>query len=73
VVHFHTLQTKQQSKQWLGNGQPGPIKAKVQATRSKMIVLAFFLASSTPTMCPGSHTVNTKYIMDARDKFMRVF
>jgi hypothetical protein len=27
AVSFHTPQTKQQSKQWLVKGQPGPVKA----------------------------------------------
>jgi hypothetical protein len=30
AVFFHIPQTKQQSKKWLGKGQPGPIKAKEQ-------------------------------------------
>jgi uncharacterized protein YnzC (UPF0291/DUF896 family) len=39
---FHTPKTKQQSKQWLKKGEPGPIKAKVHATREKQMVIAFF-------------------------------
>jgi hypothetical protein len=42
AVSFQTPQTKQQSKKWLVKGQPGPIKAKVHASRTKQIVLAFF-------------------------------
>ncbi len=42
TVSFHTPQTKQQSKQWLVKGAPGPIKAKVHASRSKQMVLCFF-------------------------------
>jgi hypothetical protein len=42
AVSFHTPETKQQSKQWLVKGQPGPIKAKVHASRSKQMDLAFF-------------------------------
>jgi hypothetical protein len=35
AVSFHMPETKQQSKQWLVKGTPGPIKAKVHATRKK--------------------------------------
>jgi hypothetical protein len=35
AVSFHTPETKQQSKQWLKKGEPGPIKAKVHAIRAK--------------------------------------
>jgi AraC-like DNA-binding protein len=42
AVSFHTPETKQQSKQWVKKGQPGPIKARVHATRSKQMVLVFF-------------------------------
>jgi AraC-like DNA-binding protein len=38
AVSFHTPETKQQSKQWVKKGQPGPIKARVHATRSKQMV-----------------------------------
>jgi hypothetical protein len=42
AVSFHTPETKQQFKQWLKEGEPGPIKAKVHATRAKQMVLVFF-------------------------------
>ena len=42
MVAYHTPETKRQSMQWLPKGQPGPIKAKVQASRTKQMVLAFF-------------------------------
>jgi hypothetical protein len=42
AVSFHTPESKMQSKQWTKKGQPGPIKAKVHATRSKQFVLAIF-------------------------------
>ncbi len=41
-VLFHTPKMKQQSEQWLKKGEPGPIKAKVHATREKQMVIAFF-------------------------------
>ena len=42
AVSFHTPETKKQSKQWTKKGQPGPLKAKVHASRSKQMVLVFF-------------------------------
>jgi hypothetical protein len=47
-------------QQWLGKGQPGPIKAKVHASRSKKMVLAFFDS-------------NANYTVDAMGKFLKVF
>ncbi len=35
AVSFHTPEPKQQSKQWLKKGKPGPIKAKVHVTRAR--------------------------------------
>jgi len=42
MVSYHTPETKRHSKQWIQTGKPGPIKAKVQASRTKQMVLAFF-------------------------------
>ena len=42
AVSFHTPETKQQSKQWIKKGQPGPIKARVHASRQKQMLLAYF-------------------------------
>jgi hypothetical protein len=53
-VSYHTPETKRQSMQWIKKGSPGPIKAKVQASRTKQMVLAFFDQQGmifTPTMC----------------------
>lgn len=45
MVSFHTPETKKQSKQWIKKGQPGPIKARVHATRKKQMVTVFFDAA----------------------------
>ncbi len=37
AVSLHTPETKRQSKQWVKKGQPGPLKAKVHASRSKQM------------------------------------
>jgi hypothetical protein len=42
MVCYHTPQSKKQSQQWIKKGQPGPIKVKVQASRTKQMLLAFF-------------------------------
>ena len=73
-MSFHTPETKQQSKQWLRKGLPGPIKAKVHATRSKQMVLAFFDAKgliSTKNM-PRGTMVNANYIVGALGKFLTI-
>jgi histone-lysine N-methyltransferase SETMAR len=75
AVSFHTPQTKQQSKQWLVKGAPGLIKAKVHASRSKQMVLAFF--DSKGLICtnyvPKGSTVTASYIVEALGKFLKVF
>jgi hypothetical protein len=65
AVSFHTPETKEQSKQWLKKGEPGPIKAKVQATRTKQMVLAFFDAKGLiyTNYVPKGTTVNVNYIV----------
>ncbi len=42
MVSYHTPQTKRQSKQWIKKGSPGPVKAKVAASRTKQMLVAFF-------------------------------
>jgi hypothetical protein len=37
---YYTTVTKQQSKQWLEKGKPGPIKDKVITTKKKQMILA---------------------------------
>jgi hypothetical protein len=75
AVSFHTFQTKQQSKQWLEKGTPGPIQAKVHAYRTKQMVLAIF-DSKGPiynNYVPSSTMVNANYIVDALGKFLKTF
>ena len=42
AVAFHSPETKEQLKQWLPKGTLGPLKAKVQASRKKQMVIVFF-------------------------------
>ena len=75
AVSFHTPETKQQSKQWLKKGTPGPIKAKVSATRTKQMVLAFFDSKGLiyTNYVPRGTTVNAKYIVGALGRFLKIF
>ncbi len=74
AVSFHIPETKQQSKQWLKKGKPGPIKAKVHVTRAKQIVLAFFDAKGLiyTNYVPKGTTVNARYIVEALGTFLKV-
>jgi hypothetical protein len=74
-VSFYRPETKQQSKQWLPKGQPGPIKAKVQASRTKQMVLAFFDSKGIiyTNYMPRGTMVNANYIVEALGKFLKIF
>jgi hypothetical protein len=66
---------EKQLMQWVKKGQPGPIKARVYATRSKQTVLVFFDAKGviyTNYVLKGK-TVNTKYIKKAGVRFQQIF
>ncbi len=41
MMSFFTLETQQQSRQWLLGGSLVPIKAKVQESRKKQMIFAF--------------------------------
>ena len=41
AVSSHTPETKQQSKQWVKKGSPGPIKCMTHASMVKQMVLDF--------------------------------
>jgi hypothetical protein len=71
---FHTPETKQQVRQWLPKGQPGPVKAKVNATRTKKMVLAFFDSKGLiyTNYLPRGTTVNANYSVEALDTFMKI-
>jgi histone-lysine N-methyltransferase SETMAR len=42
MVSYHTPEAEKQSKQWISKGKKGPTKARVQASRTKQMILAFF-------------------------------
>ncbi len=74
-VSFHSPETKQQSKQWVKKGHPGPLKAKVHASRMKQMVLVFFDAKGIIYMnfVSKCETVNASYIWIALARFLKVF
>lgn len=73
MVSQHTPETKKQSKRWVKKGQPGPIKARVHASRSKHMVLAFFDAGGLiyTNIVPKGQTVNAAYIVKTLDIFLK--
>jgi hypothetical protein len=70
---MHTPTTKQQSKQWLIKGTPGPVQAKVHATRTKTMILAFFDFKGMVynNYVPKGQTVNKDYAIKALQEFLR--
>jgi len=75
AVSMHTPETKNQSKQWLKKGIPGPIKAKVHATRTKQMVVAFFDSQGMvyTNYVPRGTTVNANFIVGALRRFLKAF
>ena len=73
AVFYHTPETKQQSKQWVKKGSPGPVKCKTQASRVKQMVLGFhdkegFIYTN---MVPRGTTVNAVPIISALKVFLK--
>jgi histone-lysine N-methyltransferase SETMAR len=75
AVSFQTPETKRQSRQWVKKGQPGPIKARVHASRTKQMVLVFFDAKGViyTNYAPKGETINASYIRSAASRFLKVF
>ena len=73
AVSMHTPETKSQSKQWLKKGTPGPIKAKVIASRMKQMVLAFFDNKGMVynNYVPRGVKVNGDYIINTLKRFLK--
>ena len=71
AICLHTAETKRQSKQWLKKGTPSPVKAKMVASRTKKMVLAFFDSKGLiyTNIVPKGETVNAEYIISALKLF----
>ncbi len=74
AVSFRTSEIKQQSKQWLKKGKPGPINAKVHEMRAKQMVLAFFDAKGLiyTNYMPRWTTVKARYIVEALGSYLKI-
>ena len=74
-VSFHTPATKKQLKEWTKKGQPGPIKAKVHASRTSQMVLAFFDNKGPiyTNYVPRGTKVNAIYIQGAPGRYQKAF
>jgi [histone H3]-lysine36 N-dimethyltransferase SETMAR len=72
MVSYHTPETKKQSKQWIKKGQPGPIKARVHASRTKQMLLVFFDSKGLiyTHIVPRGAAINAKYILMVLGKFL---
>ena len=75
AVAFHTPDTKNQSKQWLPKGTPGPLKARVQVSRKKQMVFAFFNNAGLVYQhyAPLGTKANAGYLVGILRKFLKVF
>jgi histone-lysine N-methyltransferase SETMAR len=73
AVSMHTPTMKMQSKQLLKKGTSGPIKAKVAASCTKQMVLAFFDNQGVIYInhVPQGATVNGDYIIKALKSFLK--
>jgi len=75
MVSHHTPETKRQSKRWVKKGSPGHVKARVHASRSKQMVLAFFDAKGIiyTNIVPRGEKVNADYMVKTLRRFLVVF
>ncbi len=72
MVCHHTPETKKQSMQWIKKGQPGLLKARVHASRTKQMLLAFFDKGVIYScIFPKGLPVNSKYIVKALGNFLK--
>jgi hypothetical protein len=73
MVSLHTPETKKQSKQWIEKGEPGPIKARVQASRTKQVVMAFFDSRGFiySHIVPKGAKINAIYIVKVLGIFLK--
>jgi histone-lysine N-methyltransferase SETMAR len=73
MVSYHTPQIKRQSKQWIKKGSPGPVKAKVAASCTKQVLVAFFDNKELvyTHIVPRGITINANYTIIVLGKFMK--
>jgi hypothetical protein len=73
IVSYHTPETKKQSRQWIEKGKPGPINARVHASSTKQMVMAFFDYKGLiyTHINPRGDKVNAIYIVKVLGTFMK--
>jgi hypothetical protein len=73
MVCYPTSETKKQFKQWIKKGKPGPIKARVQTSRTKQIILAFFDSKGLvySHIVTRGISINALYIVKVLGFFMK--
>jgi hypothetical protein len=72
VVCSYTPYTEKQSQEWIRKGQPSPIKAKIPASQTKQMLLAFFDRKGLiySHVVPRGSTVNSTYIVKVLGIFL---
>ena len=75
IISMHTPETKKPIQVVAKKGIPGPIKAKVHATLTKQMVIAFFdTQGMVNTNCvPMGETVNAAFFLESLQRFMKTF
>jgi len=68
AVALFTPERKEQSKQWVPRGTPGPIKDKSQQAREKRMVLVFFdnCGLIYSNIVPKGSTVNAAHVIPSK-------
>ncbi len=66
-IHYCTPETKEQSKEWRKKGASLPVKAKICASKNKIMATAFFDATGAIYTAYGKATINSaRYISTLR-------
>jgi hypothetical protein len=75
MVSYHTPETKKQSKQWIPRGQLGPLKARVHASWTKQMVVAFFDSRGLiyTHIVPRGASINATYTIKVLGTFLEHF
>jgi len=75
MVSEHMPENKRQSKRWLKKGKSGPIKAKVQASSAKHLVIAFFNAKGLiyTSIVSRGKTFHADHSVKTLQRFLVVF
>ena len=69
-----TPESRRQSQQWLKRGQPGPAKAKLQESREKRMLYAFFdnRGMIYRHLAEKGAKINAEYVIDILKRFLHI-